>query len=105
MMTDAIKTALALLAVFSPFVGIYAFAAHEDAKRDEWERKAASDCRWRGYRTGTVRCHGTGTPFDQDGGVRDRCVMVTTGYRMDGMTIEAGKWSLPRSACTVEWLR
>jgi len=73
--------------------------------REYRERKIAEDCHWAGYRTATVRCHGTGTAFDAAGGVRDRCVMVTTGYRMDGMTIEAGKWSLPRAACSVEWAR
>ena len=74
-------------------------------KYDEWQRKADADCHWRGYRTATVRCHGTGTPFDAVDGVRDRCVKVSTGYRMDGMTVEAGKWSLPRASCSVEWAR
>lgn len=77
----------------------------EQSAKAEWQRKSDADCHWRGYRTATVRCYGTGTPFDQDGGVRERCVMVTTGYRMDGMTVEAGKWSLPRAACSVEWSR
>lgn len=83
-------------------------ASHEcrrSNKREEWQRKADADCHWRGYRTATVRCHGTGTPFDAAGGVRDRCVMVSTGYRMDGQTVEAGKWSLPRASCSVEWAR
>lgn len=85
--------------------GIVSHECRREIHKDEWQRKADADCHWRGYRTATVRCHGTGTPFDAAGGVRDRCVKVSTGYRMDGQTVEAGKWSLPRASCSVEWAR
>lgn len=98
--SEVLGVIIVVAMLLSGVVGVHSC---EQRQKDAWMRKADADCHWRGYRTATVRCHGTGTPFDQDGGVRDRCVLVTAGYRMDGMTIAAGKWSLPRAACSVEW--